>query len=202
MLVLEDDTVWALYGTQTATQFLVAGFIQGRGTSNSGSFTSSDVRDFGFVPPLAGTASATYNATAKTVTGSVTAGGGSIGFTGGPIAGSLYNYATPASIATVLGTWSLTALTGENIALNVQSSGSFSATSALGCTFSGTITPRPSGKNLFNVDLTFGAAPCLLAGQAASGIAVAYPLASGQTQLIFAGTDSGRSAGTAAFGVR
>jgi hypothetical protein len=202
MLVLENDEFWAMYGTQTPTQFLVAGFLQGTGVSNSGTYTSSNVRDFGFNPAVAGTANATYNAAAKTISGSVAATAGTVTFSGGPIAGSLYNYNTPALLASVSGIWSLTALTGEGVSLNVSSTGTFTATSSLGCTFSGTMLPRPSGKNIFNVSLTFGPSPCVLAGQPASGIAVVYPLASGRTQLIFAGTNTARTIGTAAFGTR
>jgi hypothetical protein len=202
MLVLENDEFWAMYGTQTSTQFLVAGFLQGSGASNNGSFTSSNVRDFGFNPAIAGTASANYNATAKTISGSVVATAGTVTFAGGPIAGSLYNYNVPAQFSAVSGAWSLTALTGEGISLTVSSTGTFSAVSAFGCNFSGTMSPRSSGKNVFNVALTFGASPCLLAGQPASGIAIVYPLSTGRSQLIFAGTNAARTVGTAAFGTR
>ena len=202
MLVLENDEFWALYGTQSTSLFAVAGFLQGTGISNNGTYTSSNARDFGFNPALAGTANATYNATAKTIAGSVAASAGTVTFSGGPIAGSLYNYNTPALLSSVSGTWSLTALTGEGISLNVSSTGAFTANSAFGCTFSGTMTPRPSGKNVFNVSLTFGASPCVLAGQPASGIALVYPIATGRTQLIFAGTNTARTTGTAAFGTR
>lgn len=202
MIVLENDEFWAMYGTQTSTAFFVSGFLQGQGASSSGSFTSSNVRDFGFNPALAGTASATYDATAKTITGSVSATAGTVTFSGGPIPGSLYNYGAAASLATIVGTWSLTTLTGETVALTVASGGSFTARSSLGCNFSGSMAPRPSGKNVFNVALTFGASPCFLANQAASGIALAYPLASGRTQLLFAGTNGARTVGTAAFGTR
>jgi hypothetical protein len=202
MLVLENDEFWAMYGTQTSTQFFVAGFLQGSGASNNGAFTSSNARDFGFNPAIAGTASANYNATAKTISGSVAAAAGTVNFAGGPIAGSLYNYNAPAQISAISGAWSLTALTGEGISLTVLSTGSFSAVSALGCKFSGTITPRASGKNVFNVGLTFGASPCIYAGQPASGIAITYPLSTGRSQLILAGTNTGRTVGTAAFGTR
>ncbi len=202
MLVLENDEFWALYGTQSTSLFVVAGFLQGNGTSNNGTYTSSNARDFGFNPALAGTASATYNPTAKTISGSVVASAGTVTFSGGPIAGSLYNYNTPAVLSAVSGAWSLTALTGERIALNVSSTGSFSANSSLGCAFSGTIASRPSGKNVFTVALTYGPLPCALAGQPATGIALVYPLSAGGTQLIFAGTNTARTVGTAAFGTR
>lgn len=202
MLVLENDEFWTMYGTQTSSVFFVAGFLQGTGVSNSGSYSSSNVRDFGFNPALAGTASATYNATAKTISGSVAASAGTVTFNGGPIAGSLYNYNTAALLSSVSGAWPLTSLTGEGISLNVSSTGAFTAISSLGCSFSGTIVPRPSGKNVFNVSMSFGSSPCVLAEQPASGIAIVYPLATGRTQLIFAGTNTGRTIGTAAFGTR
>lgn len=202
LLVLENGEFWAMYGTRTSTFFGVAGFIQGSGTSNNGSFTSSNTKDFGFAPARSGSTSATYDATAKTISGTVTSAGGSVGFSGGPIPGSLYNYNTAATLNTIAGSWSTTTLTGESVSLTIASNGSFTASSGTGCVFSGTVVPRASGKNVFNVALTFGAAPCALAGQAATGIAVAYPLANGQTQLLVAVVDGARTVGTAAFGTR
>lgn len=201
-LVLENDEIWALYGTETSSVFAVAGFIQGSGTSNNGTFTSSTTKDFGFTPAVSGTMNATYDASAKTIAGSVSGSGGSVSFSGGPISGSLYNYNTAASPATIAGNWTATSLHGEGLNITVASGGSFTARSSLGCNFSGTILPRPSGKNVFNLALTFGPAPCSLANQAASGIALAYPLGNGRTQFTVAVTNSARTAGTAAFGSR
>lgn len=202
MLILENGEVWAMYGTQISNAFLVAGFIQGTGSSTNGTFSAGDIRDFGSVPALVGSASATYNAVAKTIAGTISASGSTVGFSGGPIAGSLYNYDTPAAVSTITGPWTLTSITGESISLSVAGSGEFTATSQFGCAFSGSIVPRASGKNVFNVQISFGPPPCALANQAASGIAVAYPLPSGKAQLIVAGTNVARTLGTAAFGTR
>lgn len=201
MLVLENGEYWALYGTRTPSTFFVAGFVQGSGTSNNGNFTSSNARDFGFAPAVAGSVSATYTAT-PTITGTVSTAQGNVGFSGGAIAGSLYDYDTPASLSTVVGSWTLTQLNGEGMAMTIASNGSFSAVSTLGCSFSGTVVPRASGKNVFNVSLTFGAAPCALPGTGASGIAVAYPISGGQTQLLVAVTEGSRTYGAAAYGTR
>jgi len=182
--------------------FGIAGFVEGMGVSNNGSFTSSNAKDFGTSPAQAGTVNATYSASAATISGTVSAPGGSVTFSGGPIAGSLYNYNTPASLATVAGAWTLTDLSGIGLTLNVGAGGAFTASSAQGCNFSGTIAPRASGKNVFNVTTTFGPAPYGLAGQTATGIAVAYRLASGATQLIVTAVDSTRTHGSVAFGTR
>jgi len=200
-LVLENGEFWSLYGVQTATFFAVAGFVEGSGTSSNGRFTSSNTKDFGFIPALAVTTNATYNAGAHTINGTLS-GPGVVGFSGGPVPGSLYNYNSAASLSTIIGAWSTNTLTGEVVAINIAGNGSFTALSNLGCGFSGVITPRASGKNVFNVSLTFGPAPCALPGEAASGIAVSYPLSTGQTQLLVTVVNSQRTIGTAAAGVR
>lgn len=201
-LILENGDFWSVYGTQTSSAFSVAGFVQGSGTSNNGSFTSSNAKDFGFAPAVAGTVTATYDATAKTISGTTSAGTQTATFSGGPIAGALYNYNTAAALTTITGAWSTTSLTGEGVVINIASTGTFTATSSLGCNFTGTITPRASGKNVFNVAMTFGAAPCALPGQSATGIALVYPLTSGKTQLLAAAVDATRSYGAAVFGTR
>jgi hypothetical protein len=200
LLVLENGEYWTIYGTETATAFLVAGFVQGNAVSNSGSFTSTNARDFGVVPAAAGTISATYNAPAQTISGSVTIGTATVTFNGGPVSGSTYDYDAAASLSTIAGAWTLTDLDGVPISLNVAANGAFTATSA-GCGITGTVTPRASGKNVFNVSMTFGAAPCALANQTATGIAVAAP-EGGSTQLLVAAVDGTRTYGAAAVGTR
>lgn len=204
MLVLENGEFWTMYGSSTATAFGVTGFVQGSGTTNATNSTiaSGDAKDFGFSPAIAGTVSATYNATAKTIAGTFASTAGTATFSGGPIAGSLYNYSTPASLTTVSGLWSTTALTGEGITLNIAANGTLTGTGTTGCNFSGTATPRSSGKNVFNIALTFGASPCSLPGQTASGIAVSYPLTNGKTQLLVSVIDGTRTRGAAVFGTR
>jgi len=87
------------------------------------------------------------------------------------------------------------------MSVSIQANGAFTANMS-GCAITGNFVARPSGKNVFNMTLTFGAAPCTLPGAGASGVAVAYPLANGKTQLIVAGVNGARSMGTAAFGTR
>lgn len=202
MLVLENGQYWTMYGTQSSTHFSVFGFIQGNGTASGSSFTSSDAKDFGLTPALAGTVNATFDSAAKTIAGTVKAGAQTTTFTGGPIAGSQYNYAVAASLTNIAGAWSVTSTSGETVSVNVLAGGTFTAFGSSGCNFSGTITPRTSGKNVFNTTMIFGPAPCGLPNQTASGIALSYPLANGTTQLILAQFDSTRTYGSAAFGTR
>ena len=202
LLVLENNEIWALYGNETPSFFAVRGFLQGQGSATATTFSSSDIRDFGVVPVSVGSASATYDSVARTVSGTVTFPSGTVGLSGGPVPGSLYLYNIAASLTTIAGSWTLTELSGETISLSIQASGAFTATSSGGCSFSGNFSPRPSGRNVFNAQVLFGPAPCLLANQSANGSALAFPLGSGLTQFIFAGTNIGRTVGAAAFGVR
>jgi hypothetical protein len=202
LLVLENGEFWSMYGTKIGNTFGVAGFIQGTGTSNNGSFTSSNSKDLGYAPAVAGSTTAAYDATATTISGTWTLGANHVTLNGGPIAGSLYNYNTAASLTTIAGNWSTTSVTGESINLTVAADGSYTAVGGSGCNFSGTITPRASGKNVYNVGITFGAAPCVFTGQSGTGIALVYPITGGLTQLLVAATDSTHTFGSAIFGTR
>jgi hypothetical protein len=200
MLVLENDEYWTLYGSPVGSVFGLAGFIQGSGTSTSGAFSSSNTRDFGANPALSGSVSATYVA-GSSISGSVTFGTGAVGFSGTPILPASFDYSQPAALADIAGNWSMTTLAGSAVAVTIAANGSFTATMN-GCGITGTFTPRPSGKNVFNMVLTFGGAPCSPAGLAATGIALSYPLAAGKRQLIVAGVDATRTLGTALVGSR
>ena len=201
LIVLENDEYWALYGSNSGSTFRVAGFVQGMGTANNGSFSSSNAKDFGVVPPASGTVSATYVA-GTSIQGTVTSGGSTVTLAGTAIAASTFNYNAAASLASISGNWNLTALDGSAASLAIAGDGSFTGTS-VGCSFTGTLAPRASGKNVFNFAVTFGAAPCALPGQTATGIAISHLLAGTTTrQLIAAGVNSSRTVGTALFGTR
>ena len=123
-------------------------------------------------------------------------------FTGTPIIGSTYDYNAAANLALITGAWTMTALDASVINLTIAGNGAIVGSTG-GCSFTGTLTPRASGKNVFNTSVTFGAAPCVLAGQTATGIGLTYLLAGGATrQLLIAGVDATRTTGTALFGTR
>jgi hypothetical protein len=205
LLALENDEYWALYGTSTASSFFVAGFLQGQGVSDNGSFTSSNLKDFGTVPPTSGSVSASYVVNTR-VSGAITEPGGSVSFSGTPIPGPSYDYNVPAKLSDLAGAWSLTVLDGSAATMTIAASGAFTGSMG-GCTFTGTLAPRPSGKNVFNLSLTFGAAPCPLPNETGTGVALSYLLNGGVNgiatrQLMLVGVNAARTSGTAAFGSR
>ena len=202
LVVLEDGSYWALYGQQVANVLEVAGFVQGAGTSNNGSYTSSTGADFGFDPAKAITLSATYTAT-PTVAGTISYGGGvTATFSGGAPTGTLYSYDAPASLGNVSGTWPVSLTDGETASVTVSPSGALAGLSSGGCQFTGTVKPRASGKNVFDVSIVFGTSFCVLAGQTTTGIAIEYGLEAGGNELDVAVINSGGTLGIAAFGNR
>lgn len=200
-LILENDQYYVLYGSQENGVLNVYGFIQGDGKSNNGNFTSTNLRDFYYDGTVeTGSLNATYNPDVS-FNGSITEGLSVGTFTTSPLQNSLYKYNASPNLANIVGSWSLTDLAGSVVSFNISANGTFVA-AANGCFFNGTIKPRPSGKNVFDVALTFGSAPCLLAGQSATGIALDYPLNNGQHQFLIAGSNILRTNGTAFLGVR
>jgi hypothetical protein len=199
-LILDDNRYYTLYGNTVNGLFAVTGFIQGTGTANNGSFSSSDLRDYysnGTV--VAGSMSASYTPNVS-FNGTLSAGGQSVTFTGTPTSTTLFNYNTPATLSDITGAWTVYDLSGTRINLSIQSSGAFTGSSS-GCSITGTISPRAAGKNVFDVSLMFGGSPCLYPNQSASGIAIEYKVGTAR-QLVMAGTTTSRSVGTAFIGTR
>jgi hypothetical protein len=200
-LVLEDGTYYAMYGNQVSGVLSVTGLIQGTGTGSNGSFTSTNLRDYPFSgAPISGSLSASYTAT-PTFNGTITEPTATFTFTGAAPATSGYVYNQAPVFSNIVGTWAMTTHTGNALTINIAANNTFTGTAG-GCSFSGTIAPRPTGKNVYNVNVTFGAAPCALPNQSESGIAVDSLLANGMRQLLVAVTDASRANGSVLFGAK
>jgi hypothetical protein len=90
----------------------------------------------------------------------------------------------------------------EIAAFRLGPDGTFDGTVAAGRIINGQFTPRASGKNVFDVRVNFGPAPCAVANQSATGHAMEFDLGGGVQQLIVAGTDASGNTGTLLLGVR
>lgn len=186
--VLENGEYWVMYHAGG----VLYGVVQGTGTSNNGNFTSTNGLDFylgGGVTPVA--VSGSYRARAS-LQGLVTPQGG-----GAPVTfTAAYEpaYETPATAAAVAGVWRGRLASGETYSINVGASGTFTGAGSSGCTFSGTIAPRPSGKAVYDLAATFNGGVCLLGTQTIRGIGVLA--GSGATQRLYgAALNATRSAG-------
>jgi len=200
-LVLENDQYYTIYGNLFNNVFTVAGLITGTGQSGNGGFSSADLKDFtagGVV--LSGSLNASFTP-GESFNAVVTESSSATSFAGIAFANTRYIYDTSASLGNIVGTWNMTLLGGMPASLTVAANGGLTGASD-GCNFLGTIRSRASGKNVFDVTINFGAAPCVLANQTMTGNAVSYILIDGKRQLLVAASDAARSAVTVLAGGR
>ncbi|MGE0468165.1 MAG: hypothetical protein AB7L09_03800 [Nitrospira sp.] len=167
-LVLEDGSYWLFY-TARDHPTLLAGLVQGSGTSHSGSFGSSNTRDFS----LEGA-----GIRAATISGSYVPNKSfhaTIAYVNGDTASFTSTYdgdseLTP-NLNLVAGTYAGLGADDHTIMVNVDSSGTLSGHASDGCTFTGSFAPRARG-NVFNVAVTFGGGPCRHGADTVNGVAL------------------------------
>jgi hypothetical protein len=195
-VVLENGQYWFVY----ASQGVIYGFLQGTATASNGNFSSTDGLEFDFV---------NGRLTAFNVSGSyrerVSLQGTATPATGGSpsIFALTYDasYDTPATAAAVSGRWRGWADSTATYTIDVAANGAFTGTTSAGCTFGGSIVPRPSGKAVYDLVATFNGGACTLGTQTVRGVAVVQ--GSGASQVfIAAALNSARNAGFAVTGGR
>jgi hypothetical protein len=203
LLVLENGDFYSIYGINTASNFLVQGFDQGTSSMSGSTFTGS-----GTEYDLSGIFTGTLNATVVSNTsfnGSATSSttGRVNTFSAVPLSAtySSYNYNTAPVGSDLLGNWTGAVLDGSVATISVSSAGGITGTN-VGCTYTGNATPRSSGKNVFNMSLTFGPSPCAYPGQTVTGIALDYVLSNGRRELLAAMQDSTKAHGYIFFAQR
>jgi hypothetical protein len=167
-LVLEDGSYWLFYSAKDQPNIL-AGLVQGTGTSHSGSFGSSNPRDFNVEGTgiRAGTMNGSYVPN-KSFRGTIAY-----------FNGDTESFTSTSDADTELAS-NLTLVTGNYVGLraddhtitvNVDSAGTFSGHSTDGCTVAGTLSPRAKG-NVFQTSVTFGGGACRQGTETLTGIAL------------------------------
>lgn len=206
LMLVEDGETWLFYvngaySTFDNDYFWPTAFFQGnlcQGTG--GSLVSAGLAHF-FVDAegdyITLPATASYGrADASTLTGSVSSAARTMDTTFRRTSRS--DYAQPASLASLTGTWSLeTSYVGETLMVKVRGDGNYEGLSNEGCGFSGRFAPHASGRNYFTVVIEFGARPCDIPGLRGTGIAV---LVDGRLRIGL--TDSARRYGELGYGSR
>lgn len=165
-LTFQDGTGWALYTPEGNPAYL-AGVVQAT-TTVSGATASGPITDYNLEGGgiTSGTISTTVNPK-QSISGTVNPGG--VTFSGTYDAA----FEQAPSLTETAGTFTGTAavLGGtESASVTVSTTGALSGSSASGCAYTGTVTPRTDG-NAFNVSVTFGGGVCSNGTSTVNGIA-------------------------------
>lgn len=203
-IILEDGSLWAISGVESGGVLFVDALIQGPLAVSGSSVSSTTLREYDFASSttMAGIGFSGSRASSGVISGSVTATGfNPIAFTLTPVAAAEFDYEQAATLAAIAGSWDGFFSTGDSGAVVISATGAVSSLTDAGCSISGSVVPRPSGKNIYNVTIAFGPAPCALPNGSASGIAV-IAAAGAERQLTVGVTTADRSLGAAFFGTR
>lgn len=185
-VVLENGEFYTMFSQNG----IAYGIDYGTGTV-SGTSISGNLQEF-YIPTnsvIAGTISATFTPK-STLQGSARyTNGVTTNFT------TTYNasYDTPASLSAVTGLYTGNYYTGAPVSLSISSNGVVSGSST-NCIITGTVTPRPTGKNVYNAALNFSGSQCAPGQGSASGIGVLNVI-NGVTYLYTAGLNPAKTNG-------
>jgi hypothetical protein len=165
LAVLENGETWGVYSSGG----LILGALYGQ-TTSSGTTLNGAGSDFNIPSGTVASASYTGTYTKKSRISVRTSGG--VSFTG------TYDsdYDVTPSLANLVGSFRGSAVSGNasapNISVSFSPTGAFTVPASFGCSASGIVSPRQSGKNIFNVNITFSGSTCDLGnGGTTSGIA-------------------------------
>ncbi len=167
-LILKDGSYWVFY-TAKGNPYIVAGLVQGTGTSHAGSFGSSNTRDFnlegveiraatmrgGYVP------NNSFRGTIAYVTGDTES------FT------STYDADSESApnLNLVAGTYVGLRADHHTVTVTVDSAGTLSGSSTDGCTVAGTLSPRAK-RNVFQTSMTLEGGACRQGTETLTGVAL------------------------------
>ena len=167
-LVLEDGSYWLFYSAKDQPNIL-AGLIQGTGTSHSGSFGSSNTRDFNLEG--AGIRAATMRGSyvpSKSFDGTIAyATGDTESFT------STYdgNSVSTPNLTLVTGTYVGLRADNYQVTLIVDAAGTLSGHSTDRCSIAGSLSPRVKG-NVLYTSMTLEGGACRQRTETLTGVAL------------------------------
>lgn len=159
--VLENGESWGIYSLGST----IYGALYGTSSVSGSTFTVTGT-EFDFLANRAVPGSLTGPVVAKS-TLSLSNANGSV-----PLK-YVASYDTPATAAAIAGTWSFTGRSGSYTlipaTITISNAGTFTLAQT-GCTSSGTVVPRPGGKNIYNITLTASGTACATGQSSLSGV--------------------------------
>lgn len=205
LLLLENGSLYALSSSLATSPPLLA-FDQGSYTVSADKLAAQVTHYNDLGTTLTGSVSGTV-VTGISISGTASTSGSASthAFSVNPTSAvdSGYNYGSAASLNTIAGAWVSGALLYQStpVSFSIDSAGTLAGTN-LACSFTGGFQPRASGKNVFDVSLTFGQAPCTTPGKTFSGVAISYVGSNGKRLLTAALQDPSKAFGTMLFAQR
>jgi hypothetical protein len=200
-LVLENNEFWNIIGRTIGNVFYVVAMDNGAASVNGNNY-STFFREYtgnaSFLGYSTGTVTTNSKITGTSTIVGTTSQSTTVSLT--PPVSSVYNYNKSADISEVTGIWSGNFLSGYSGIVQVLANGQVSGITN-GCNFSGSFSPRSTGKNVFDFSLVNGTG-CFLPGFKSSGIAISYLTSSGKRQLIAGSTDATKTQGDLFFAQR
>jgi hypothetical protein len=202
MIQLEDGSVFGLQGPTVNSVLLARGLFRANGRYASGAFTPDQpAKVFSYYGGFTtGTLSASYTP-AGSFSWTWVSHVGTIQWNSTRLSSQTYDYDHAASLADVAGNWMGSSWTGSatgNVTtLVVSPTGEMTGGELYGCRFSGVASPRPGGKNVFNVSVTFenNGAACDNPAMTVTGVGVILQTNSTTRQFLFGAHDAGGSEG-------
>jgi hypothetical protein len=164
LVVLESGETWGIYSNSN----LVTGALYGN-TASSGTTLSGSGKDFNI--PTRSITTASYSGTfaAKNNIRVISSNGSSFNGTYSTA------YDQPASLAALQGTFVGQGVSGNSTAqptqVSISASGAITTPASSACNAAGSVAPRASGKNIFDLSVTFTGPNCALGnGTVTNGI--------------------------------
>jgi hypothetical protein len=155
-LVLDDGSYWLFY-TARDNPLVLAGLVQGTGTSHSGSFGSSNTRDFNLEG--AGIRAATMHGSYVQNRGFL----GAIAYFNSEAESFTSTYDGDSELVSnlnlVVGTFSGLRTDNHTVTVTMEAAGTLSGHASDGCTVAGTLSARAKG-TMFHTQVTFGGDAC------------------------------------------
>jgi hypothetical protein len=163
VVVLENGETWGLYTSGN----IVYGALYGTSTGTGNTFSASG-SDFNLLNWAVSQGSLSGTVVPQSTIKATSNYGTTVNLT------YSNSYNTPATQAAIAGTYTVKGISAtsnaDNVAMTISSTGVLSVP-GVGCNAAGTVTPRSSGKNVYNISVTFTGNNCALGnGGTASGI--------------------------------
>lgn len=192
LAILENGDAWGIYSSGST----IYGALNGTASGNGTVFSASG-KNFDFTAGTVGAGSFTGTVAQKSAINATANIGSTVSLT------YQADYDKPASLANLAGSYAGSGRTGLHTFtgnLTINASGSFTAADG-GCTTSGSLAPRASGKNIFNFSATFVGVCVLPSNTTVNGVAYLDTTVTPNRVLVL-GLNSDKSDGVVILGTK